>query len=420
MNGTNNQPGVGSPNPNMGNQQDPQQNKVNPMSPNFMGAQDSSVPFPPAGATPPANPGGVMPPTPPMPPAPQAPPVSPSPVPPPPLAPSVPTPPSSLGGAVPPPPSRDVGVRTMDSDQSSIKQTGGLTAQPKTINTGQPATDMPMAETSVTDDGKKKALLLGLGVVILLAIAGAVAYFYVLPNFFSEAPQEDIFAQSGDTFVDDQVPEDPTGVTSPAGLLPPGSTSPANASYESYFNTVAEAESVSVDAVSVGSIKTAVSGISGSAGTISEFYLANSDGEMVTAQEFIAAVLPNFDASKLEESFTGYVYHAATSDWPGYVFKLASDVSDKGSTKTSISADFEASADVENLYTEDIVGPEGTAFANSITVSTGETARYLLFNETTGVSFVYGWSGNYLVLGTHFDGFKSVLNQLAEEAEILE
>jgi len=159
MEETNNQPGfippVGEP------------SRVNPISPDFMNAGTPVMPpIPPMPNNPPMGeiPSAFVPP--PIPPSPSATPV--------------------MNSPVSPPPPKQVDIRTMASDQSSFKASGGMGVTPQTVKPIGKVFKKVDSAGKPAMGSKKKALFIGLGIVVFLAAAAAVANFFVLPIFFPD------------------------------------------------------------------------------------------------------------------------------------------------------------------------------------------------------------------------------------------
>jgi len=380
MNDNTNQPDAGGP-----------QDKINPQSPNFM-ANQGTPSSPPSG-------GSSVPPPPP--------PTTPTPPPPPPPAPNA-QPSASQGGVVPPPPPRQVDIRTMNSDQESLKASGGLGTQPKTVSTGAPVPapgkGKKLDSAAPRGSDKKKALFIGLGIIVFLAAAAAVANYLILPMFLedvevsdlpeiTEAPpaEDQVVTPTVNTFVHQSYFEESTDVSGEINLN--SLTLPnLDASLTSFANL--EASNV--------------------AGSMSEFNVTEGlVATPVSADETLDVLLPDVNlATPLEEDFTGFLYFDGTTYYPGYIFALDGDVTDDEVMKGIFRTDFESSNSLESFFLDDPGAPDASGFQDGMAVD-GSTSRWMAFSNE-GVSLNYAWKGDFLVISTSFDGFKEAIAKLGD------
>lgn len=358
------------------------------------------------GNTPPQGPAPFReePPRPYSPPTPPAPPITPT-APPgmtPPPPPSY-NPPSPQ--AVPPPPPPEVGVRTLASDVSQMRQSGGMQPQPKTFrpeDLGGAPVFKPREPAAPGGLPKKPAptrmiLIIG-GAVAFLLIAAAVFYLFVRPIL---SPSEEVL---------------PAETTPPAVETPPPAQSPPTVetppapptlalTHKSLFNPAPQLTgTVAPEKLGLVDLTSAIQKVTSDAqavGAVKELVLASAT---LGSGEVFNVLLPdldkNFSDANLEKDFTAFAYYDVNGVWPGYVFQLKSG-SDLTAAKSGF-AGMEASKNLTNFY---LVNP-GTpaAFKDGAPIS-GNTVRYLSYSKA-GASFNYGWLGNYLVLSTSYSGFK--------------
>ena len=373
MDEINNQPGfvppVGEP------------NRVNPMSPNFMNVSGSEIPPPPPmPSSPPIGETSSTFVVPPIPPSPSATPIP--------------------GSPVPPPPPKQVDIRTMASDQSSFKASGGIGVTPQTTlrSMGKVSKKMDSAGRPAGGD-KKKALFIGLGIVVFLAAAAAVANFVVLPIFLP----------------DTQLSEPPVTVTEEVIEAPEVTPTIPTFTHTSYFaESVDVSAEVNVNALSLEDLNTALDQTAankadGAVGIITEFQVTQGlTGSPVTTDEFLATLLPDVQFTvPLEEDFTGFMYDTGTEVRAGYIFALDSETVDLEAAKVLFKDALEVSTSLKNLFLNNTGTASGTSFKDGSTVA-GSKTRWLAYSNP-GTSIDYGWRGPFVVISTSFDAFKKVV-----------
>ena len=391
MNDSTNQFGIGGSAPGA---QD--QSKMNPMSPTFM---DSA--------------GGLQPPPPPA--TPSNPPMGGSPMvsspPPPPPPPSPSSPPGAYGippggtAPVPPPPPKEVDIRTMASDQESFKVSGGLDPIPITITPAGAGMEVKKVDSAGVPkkkpSGNKKALLIGLGIIVFLGAAAAVANWFVLPLFLNNTGMD---IEDGSQVV---VPGEPEVTPDITPTIP-------TFIHASFFSgsTDAEAEVV-VSEISSAGIKGSMAPVAASAlasgNTLTEFYITTGDiGQPVTSEELFGAMLPDLIlATPLEDDFTGFLYSDGANVWSGYIFALDRMAEDKDLIKEILGKDLETSGSLGNLFLNDPGVSSATAFSDGSAVGELTGIRYLPYT-TEGASLNYGWKEDRLVISTSYDGLKAI------------
>lgn len=378
------------------------------------------------GNTPPQGPYSFPPQEPPRPytpPTPGSPPVTPAPpgmTPPPPPSYNPPSP-----QVVPPPPPPEVGVRTLASDVSQMRQSGGMQPQPKTFRPedlgGAPVFKPREPATPGAGPGRSsptRMILIVGGAVAFLLIAAAVFYFFVRP----------ILSPSEETLPTETTPSEvttppPTTQTPPTSETPPASaipqTPPAPAfTHTSLFNPVPTLNEVisfekpkALTTLTV-ALQKATSD-SQPAGTIKEIILAN---ERYLSTDLLNTVLPDIFAemgptdefpSQMEQDFTAFVYYDKDGVWPGYVFKLKATAV---VTPKETVARIEKSPNLNNFYLVTPGVPKATTFKDGTPIK-DNPVRYLPYSKA-GASFNYAWLGNNLVLSTSFGGFKEAAKLL--------
>ncbi len=337
--------------------------------------------------------------------------------------PSPPSPPPSMpqqsqpgqplaGASVPPPPKKQIDVRTMASDAQSLKSSGGFGAEPKTFTPNdfgkgpayQPKKDIPKIKGQTNP--KKHILFIGIGVVVVLVAAAAVAYFFILP----------IFSQKTPVVPPPPVPTEEKAVTEQAATTTTeqATTTEAVQSFvhQTFFKGAPEfVKQVPLSKLSVGDLSSALESAIDSSSTkdsITEVAFT-VDEKPLSAQELLSTVLPPESINSIfTEDFTAYAYYDGSNVWPGYVF-LLNDGEDKAAAEKTVAEWIEKNTNLENLYINAPGARDKDGFRDG---SVGAIAtRYLPFAEK-GASLNYGWLNNYLIIGTSFNGFQSGVNLL--------
>ncbi|MEX2054145.1 MAG: hypothetical protein WD883_01195 [Candidatus Colwellbacteria bacterium] len=375
--------------------------KINPMSPNFMVGNAPSQPEPPQM---PSNPptGGAM--------GTNPPPPSPPPPPPPPIPPQPPTaPPASPGGVspVPPPPPKQVDIRTMASDQESLKSSGGLGTAPQAVKPlpDKHARKVDSAGKPMRGGGKKKALLMGAGIVAFLLAAAAVTNYFVLPIFLSDT-------QLAEPPAVEEVEDPNTNVTPtiPTFVHTSYFEEPsAGGSVEANVNTVNGANIVATLQ------QLAANRASQDVGAVTEFYVtAGLTGSPVTGADILAVLLPDVQFTvNLDEDFTGFMYSDGTDVSPGYIFALDGATTDMAELETSFRDTFESSTELDNFFLTNPGAQSDAGFREGAAMDSGGNSRWITFSGD-GMSLDYGIKGSFVVISTSFDGFKAALAMLGD------
>ena len=142
-----------------------------------------------------------------------------------------------------------------------------------------------------------------------------------------------------------------------------------------------------------------------------EISVAGADGRNLTANDMLSAVgtivwAPGFLADHFSPDPTVFAYRDKNGIWPGYVFKLKPG--ENWLFVKNDAAQLEGSSAIESFF----IASPGNKIAGGFkdVLLGGEPARSVLF--TSGASFVYGWSGGYLIVSTSGDGFTEALKRL--------
>ena len=285
----------------------------------------------------------------------------------------------------------------MASDRESLQRSGGLGTEPKTFSPADLSKE-PVFNAEITSPagvvekgagGKKIGI--AVGAIAILALAGAIGYFLVWPNFSDkEEPQV-------------------TKVTPPA-LLPAEPTPPAPTS-QSFFTkpaTSTEQRDLSVLTLTElsSALKTQPGEESAAVGTVKEVIL-KVNNTPATSSALLNVLVPGTGLeSMLESGATNFIYYDSKGAWPGYVFKLKSGTN-PAAAQTS-TAKIEQSTSLAALY----LASPGTASTGGFKNGSAGAIKTRYLSFTSGASFNYGWVNNYLVISTSFNGFKKAVELL--------
>ncbi len=298
----------------------------------------------------------------------------------------------------------------MASDMKSMQSSGGAGATPKTFKpedfssepvfrpsgfAGKPSSPTPGAPgvKVVSPNHARKSLLITIGILVFLALAGAVVYFVIMPMLSAK----------------------PAPVVAPPVVQTPVTPPPAVTltTHQSFFTpAVTPSGQVTLD-LSMLLIQSALVQASSDVQTAGTFKDVNFslNGKPWTAQDFLGFALPgqtkDFFSNAFEKDFTGFVYYDKNGAWPGYVFKLKSGV-DANSTKTVLNPLIEASPAV--FFQSNPGTAAKTGFADGATPD-GKTVRFITFSKK-GAALEYSWFGNYLTVSTSYQGLLEAIKRL--------
>ncbi|MDZ4231570.1 MAG: hypothetical protein U1C52_02145 [Patescibacteria group bacterium] len=287
----------------------------------------------------------------------------------------------------------------MASDQESLKNSGGLGMAPQAVKPlmGKAPRKIDSAGRPVVGGDKKKALLIGLGIVVFLAAAAAVANYFVLPIFLSDTELAEPPAA--------QEIEDTT-VTPTVPIFV----------HTSYFEGAAEGGSVEVNVNSVSEAniaaaleQTAANRVLQEAGAITEFYITEGlTGSPVQGADILAALLPDVQFTvDIDEGFTGFMYSYGTEAHPGYIFALDGTAEMEASFRDTL----ESSNELGNFFLVDPGTQTEVGFKDGAAIASGGKSRWITFSGE-GMSLDYGIKGPFVVISTSFDGFKAAIAKL--------
>ncbi len=304
---------------------------------------------------------------------------------------------------VPPPPRPEVNIRTLESDISSLKASGGVSPAPKTIRLEDIGHDAPKSFAPETVSqlmgegvsgqrpagGSIKKILKPLGVLAVVAGIGFLGYYVIYPILF---PAPELGAPIGEASIS-QLEE------------------VAQLSHQSLFVTPASLNAaVTMGSLSIQDIILALQAEaqnSASMGTLKEVAISDANGQ-VSWSKYISTLAPSLSpadvSSVVEEDFTAFFYYNDKGVWPGYVARLRSGASPSDAER--IFATLESS-DVRSFY----IAEPGVSGGFKTGPYRGVPVRYAAFSEP-GASFNYGVIGDYAIFSSSFDGFRTAVDYL--------
>ncbi len=310
---------------------------------------------------------------------------------------------------IPPPRPPEIGIRTMASDLSSLKSSGGLGPEPKTfkpedlvgggaglnsdISPSANKQQVPSAPLSAKPKSNKNLTIIA-AIFAFLILAGGIVYLFVLPVMLPK-------------------PQPPEMIVEPPAVPP---IVPIALKHQSYFGIAPTVAATPINLTNLNStdvsaaVKTAASDKQ-SAGVLKEITFSLS-GSVLESQVFLGIVLPEMDKLTLdnfEKDFTGFLYYDKNGAWPGYVFRLKQDAK-IDEVKVAIKA-FEKLPSLANLYLVSPGKPKAGEFKDGALIN-NNPIRYFAYS-LPGASLNYGWIGNDLVVSTSYLGYKEAVRMLS-------
>ncbi len=343
----------------------------------------------------------------------------------------------------PAPPPPEITIRTMQSDLTALKQTGGSGPAPKPFTPPELTRDFsrpavppppppsptapkitpsdftapkppsaispsgPVAKTPVIEEEKggrdwKKMTIWG-GVLVLIIGAGVAGYLFVYPILFPKVP-----------------PPPAPAITVPPVVETPAETpvSVTPATPKPHFSLLAISDSVSpvlLVSADLTSLKLALlpeGQKTMPAGSLAEVTI-NDAGGQAASSIVLPLLLPELTADSvknlLEDDFTAAIFHDANGAWPVYIFKLSAESSIVEGQ--AVTGSLETSPNLANLFLNNPGTPNPDGFKTGPV--NGIPARYLTF-EKTGASLNFAWTGDKLIISSSYGGLKKVLSNLAQ------
>ncbi len=370
----------------------------------------------------------------------------------------------------PPPPSMDsqVGVRSMQSDLESVKQSGGEAPQSQIINApelpdmGQqqpvaqnpqtnfqsqnyatpetpaqqtpPVSSEPMPSFSQASyqpsDGQpalnsKPGLNLKtiLFIVLGLVVAGGIGYgAYYLVSGMSSSPQISIPTASNNT-------------TSTLPLLPPPVTQTSTPTstpvsnvpvipplvHQSLILNPTKAQTLVINPVDLPDFQSVVASSSKEkmlVASVKDLAFVDASSTPIESTQFLKSYFPvesQMLSQVFDRDFTSWLYYDKTGGAKfGVVLKLKSSVSLDQASSSLGSILENGYSDVKNLFVSTTTVPSKIEFKGGII--SGVSVRYLVYDLKTAKVFEYAWmtagGNNYLVMATSYNQMADIIKRL--------
>lgn len=333
------------------------------------------------------------------------------------IRPFVPPPPASVSGgdasrlasslpsekiseSVPRSSSPEVNIRSLESDTSSLKSSGGISPSPRTIRLeelGKGPTSFTPETISQLSGGVESGGGVGrnfrgifkiLGSLVFVIGLGFVGYYIIYPLLFpAQSPIVPIVNTEPIINEIERVSHQSIFVTSPAYRA---DLILGNLSIQDVITTL---QGESANSIPSGSLK--------------ELSLSDAEGQLAFSK-FISTMAPTINpndvAVVVEDDFTGFLYYNDRGVWPGYVVKLRSGalVSDAESILSALEG-----SDIRSFY----ISEPGISEGFKTGPYKGSPIRYASFS-TPGASFNYGIIGDYAIFSSSFDGIKAATEYL--------
>ncbi len=366
------------------------------------------------------------------------------------------------------PPIADMTMRTMGSDISSMKTSGGGEPRPyapKEVSYSAPAgptssaPQMPVtpqmqqsytapsaspqmnfgnvapvnivAQTAPAKSGS--ALFITLAAIITSIGLGAVGYFFVYPQFTapaapavteqpaSTAPAPGtetpaVTAPATTTAATEPVPPatttSATSTTSTAPAAPTASKLPTVLVHISLLKTAADfSTEVTLSNVTIDAVKSAFTSNPVEIPTLKEVTLKNDSGDVYAFAALSPLFMPSTFTSATLAMFSPdasfVTYTDKTGSWPAIVLQLATGA-DAAAAKTAVAA-IEKNSEYQTLFITD----PGTASTWKDGKVANAPARYIAFSKQ-GVAFNYTWLGDKLVISSSYAGAQEIAKRISQ------
>ena len=349
-------------------------------------------------------------------------------------------------GVPPPPPSPEaqIGVRNMQSDLESVRQSGGeapqsqimnapelsrpdqysnpapTQAQPQQISPEIPAPEAggipSMAAPSPSKFNLKTILIIVGGIIVAAGIGYGV---YYLVSSLGQSPQVSVpqTQSSLPVAVPTTTPEVVATTTPPAPVAPVI----VPLVHSSLISKPTKKETLTLADTSLASFENALATSSKEkmiAGSVKDLAFVDASGTPIESPAVIGAYFApqSFSLSPLfERDFTSWLYYDKTGGAKlGMIFKLKSSVSLSQASSTVQTALEGIASNISSFFISNPATPSDTTFKGG--VLNGVPVRFLIYSSKNAEAFEYGWfsigSDNYLVMGTSYNQMVDIFKRL--------
>ncbi len=280
---------------------------------------------------------------------------------------------------------QEVKVRTFTSDISSMKNSGGGLPQSQTLKAPKFASGVGGISIFVSRKVRSALIFFGIG-ICFLAAAAYLFYSGFFAKIFSVARNTGSIAADNQTstvvFVHTSAFKKPIDGKLSLVLDEAAGTSPDIALYDQSFRSALAGADLAARFVEI-----EFKGADGKGVSLNQIFSA-TDGFIVDG---------NFLNDHFSPDVTVFAYRDESDFWPGYILALKPGENSL-SLKSEVSK-LETSAKIPNLF---LVPTENRgAFYDAMVGN--QPVRVTDFSS--GVRFVYGWMGDYLIFSTSYAGF---------------
>lgn len=353
--------------------------------------------------------------------------------------------PQDQQGVPPPPPSPEaqIGVRSMQSDLESVRQSGGESPQSQIMNAPElsrpdqysnPApsqTQPPQASPEMSAPGAEgvspaigsapskfnfKTILIIVGGIIVAAGIGYGVYYLV--SSLGQTPQVAVPQPQASLPV--AVPTTtPEAATSSAPVVPVPVVVPLV--HSSLILKPTEKETLTLTDTSLASFEAAFATSSKEkmiAGSVKDLSFVDASGTPIESSAVIGAYFApqSFSLNPLfGRDFTSWLYYDKTGGAKlGMIFELNSSVAMAQASSTVQAALEGIASNISSFFISNPPTPSDTTFKDGVV--SGVPVRFLVYSTKNAEAFEYGWfsigTNNYLVMGTSYNQMVDIIKRL--------
>lgn len=358
----------------------------------------------------------------------------------------------------PPPPSPEaqVGIRSMQSDLESVKQSGGEAPQSQIINAPELATmgqqpdaapqnnfgmpsepanpspaftpstepQAPIETPPLPQEPAPAKSSFGLKTILLivggLILAGGIGYgAYYLVSSLSSAPVVSVPTTPAANLPTPTIPTSTAEVatTTPAPVVP---VIPPLV-HQSLILNPTKSETIQISQPDLTNFESAVASSSKEkllAGSVKDLSFVNASGTPLESADILGAYFGSASSAlsqSFERDFTSWLYYDKTGGAKlGLIFQLSSSVPIE-TASSSIASILEGSApSIGGLFVSNPAVPANTTFDNGVVG--GIPVRFLAYNTKTSDVFEYGWYNRggtyYLFMVTSYNQAVDIIKKL--------
>ncbi|MCX7616178.1 MAG: hypothetical protein N2Z68_02190 [Patescibacteria group bacterium] len=360
-------------------------------------------------------------------------------------------------GSVPPPPpqQQQVGIRSMESDLSSIQESGGEAPQSQIVSapelsalreapSSQPSFTPPSASSPTPENLSQptqptepssfqsapssapeatprsfslKSLLTIIGILVLVGAVGFGAYY--LTTYLKQKPPVNVSEETQNQLLV-ALPETPPQEPTPPAEEQPAAVEEAPLVHQSLIVSPTKAGVSTVDG-SLDSFKKAIKDASLEklvVGSTKDLSFVDSSGKLIESSQFLSAFWPNIGsalAPLVERDFTSWLYYDKVGGAKfGLVFTLKDSPSLVETLKSLVNVVEKNVPEVANLFVAQVSSPAKVEFKDG--QIEGVAVRFLPFDVKSSNVFEYGWyqvgDRYYLIFATSYNQMVDIIKRI--------